>query len=132
VTVRNTGTAPIAGWQVTWALPAGQSVTQLWNGGYTVASGTVTVTNANWNGALAAGATATFGLTGSATAAPTSPTATCSTRWTRDQGRQRSTEPSSSSSSSVLSTAACTTLSASRSRPTWAASAGTSPDATAP
>jgi hypothetical protein len=65
VTVRNTGTAPIAGWQVTWALPAGQSVTQLWNGGYTVASGTVTVTNANWNGALAAGATATFGLTGS-------------------------------------------------------------------
>jgi hypothetical protein len=80
VTVRNTGTAPIAGWQVTWALPAGQSVTQLWNGGYTVASGTVTVTNASWNGALGAGATATFGLTGSATGAPTSPTATCSTR----------------------------------------------------
>lgn len=80
VTVRNTGTAPIAGWQVTWALPAGQSVTQLWNGSFTVASGTVTVTNASWNGALGAGATATFGLTGSATGAPTSPTATCATR----------------------------------------------------
>ncbi|MCW6011272.1 cellulose-binding domain-containing protein, partial [Micromonospora sp. CPCC 205371] len=78
--VSRTGRRPAPGWQVTWALPAGQSVTQLWNGGYTVASGTVTVTNASWNGALGAGATATFGLTGSATGAPTLPTASCATR----------------------------------------------------
>ena len=31
VTVRNTGTAPITGWQVSWTLPAGVRITQMWN-----------------------------------------------------------------------------------------------------
>jgi lysophospholipase L1-like esterase len=40
-------------------------VTQLWNGVVTQAGATVTVGNAAWNGAVATGATASFGFNGS-------------------------------------------------------------------
>jgi cellulase/cellobiase CelA1 len=49
-------------WTVHLTLPAGQTVTQLWNAGYTQSGNQVTVTNASWNGALAPGAVATFGF----------------------------------------------------------------------
>ena len=77
VTVRNTGSARTNGWQVTWTLPTGQSVTQLWNGTMTVSGTNVSVTNVSWNGALAANATATFGLTGSSSGPPVAPVPTC-------------------------------------------------------
>ncbi|WP_433436030.1 glycoside hydrolase family 6 protein [Nonomuraea sp. CA-141351] len=64
VTVKNTGSSPISGWKVGWTFPNGQTISQLWNGNLS-GSGTVTVTNLNWNGALTAGATTTFGFVAS-------------------------------------------------------------------
>ncbi|GAA2700342.1 cellulose binding domain-containing protein [Actinoplanes palleronii] len=67
VTVTNTGTTATTGWTVKWAWTGGQTVTQSW-GGTAVQSGTaVTVTNASYNGALASGASTTFGFLGGTT-----------------------------------------------------------------
>ncbi|MEU6414044.1 PQQ-dependent sugar dehydrogenase [Microbispora sp. NPDC046933] len=65
LTVRNSGTAAISSWTVTFAFPNGQSITQLWGGRYTQSGSTVTVTNESWNGALAPNASTTAGFTGS-------------------------------------------------------------------
>jgi cellulase/cellobiase CelA1 len=66
VTIKNVGASPVTGWTVGWTFADGQQVSQLWNGSYTQAGSSVTVTNAAWNGALAAnGGTATFGFLGS-------------------------------------------------------------------
>nr|WP_239103204.1 cellulose binding domain-containing protein [Actinoplanes siamensis] len=72
VTVSNTGSAAATGWRVSWTLPSGQTISQVWNGSLTVTGGTATVTNAAYNGSVAPGAGATFGLiaSGSATATP--------------------------------------------------------------
>jgi len=62
VTVTNSGSSTVGSWTVHLTLPGGQAVTQLWNASYTQSGNQVTVTNASWNGALAPGATATFGF----------------------------------------------------------------------
>ncbi|WP_305783981.1 cellulose binding domain-containing protein [Symbioplanes lichenis] len=74
VTVQNGATASTA-WTATWTMPSGQAVTQVWNGVLTQSGGAVTVRNAAYNGSLAAGATTTFGLTGTGPA--TAPTVAC-------------------------------------------------------
>ncbi|MGW5746749.1 cellulose binding domain-containing protein [Amycolatopsis sp. NPDC003861] len=61
VTVANTGTAAFTGWTAKFALPAGQSITQIW-GGTATGTGAVTVRNVSYNGALGAGASTTFGF----------------------------------------------------------------------
>jgi len=53
------GSKPISGWKVT---VNGATITQAWNG---TLSGTNGITNATWNGSLAAGGTATAGYIGS-------------------------------------------------------------------
>jgi beta-glucosidase len=63
VTIRNTGTAAVNGWRLAWRFDDGQRITQLWGGDATIRDGTVTVRNADWNGALPPGATATVGFT---------------------------------------------------------------------
>lgn len=72
VTVTNNTTSTLGGWSVGLTLAAGQSITNLWNGQGTGTSGSVTVRNTAWNGAVAAGATLTFGFTvsGSSSATP--------------------------------------------------------------
>ncbi len=79
VTVRDTGSAALAGWTVSWTFPNGQSIGQLWNGDASASSGThAVVHNASYNAAVAAGGTTSFGFTGNgdgATSAP--PTLTC-------------------------------------------------------
>jgi glucuronoarabinoxylan endo-1,4-beta-xylanase len=77
VTVTNTSPTPGNGWSVRWTLPAGQGITQVWNGDLTLTNGTVTVTNASYNGALASGASTTFGLTGTGPPTP-APVPICS------------------------------------------------------
>ncbi|TLP57113.1 cellulose binding domain-containing protein [Microbispora triticiradicis] len=62
VTVKNTGTAPISGWTVTWTFANGQQVSQAWNGTVTQSGANVTAKNVSWNGSLAAGATTTLGF----------------------------------------------------------------------
>ncbi len=62
VTVTNTRTSAITGWQVTFTLPVGQAITGSWNASLSGTTGTVTATNLPFNGKLAAGANATFGF----------------------------------------------------------------------
>ncbi|WP_349260737.1 cellulose binding domain-containing protein [Actinocrinis sp.] len=69
------GNTPINGWTVRWTLASGQSITQLWNGTLSTSGSSVTVTNASYNGALAAGASTTFGFT--AAGSPSNPRLTC-------------------------------------------------------
>ncbi len=64
VSVRNLGD-PVNGWRLTWSFPAGQSITQLWNGSYTQSGSQVTVTNASYNGGIPSGGSAGFGFNGS-------------------------------------------------------------------
>src|SRR5262249_53764750 len=59
VQIRNTGTAPVTGWELSFTLPNGQKVSSLWGGVMTVGPGpAVTVRNASWNGTIAPGASA--------------------------------------------------------------------------
>ena len=74
------GSAPIAGWTVSWTWPSGQSVTQSWNTTLTTSATTVTAGNVAYNGSLAAGASATFGFLASWTGTNTAPTPTCAAR----------------------------------------------------
>ncbi len=69
------GPAAIRGWTVSLAYPASQTIQQGWNATVTASGSTVTATNAGYNGALAAGASTTFGFIG--TGASTAPTASC-------------------------------------------------------
>ena len=62
VTVHNTRSTALKGWQVTWRLPNGHHVDGLWNGLWNMRGTTVTVDNANWNAQIAMFASTTFGL----------------------------------------------------------------------
>lgn len=65
------GSAALAGWTVQWTFPGGQSITQLWNGTLSAGGGSVSVSNAPYNGTVPAGGSTTFGFLGSgAGAAP--------------------------------------------------------------
>lgn len=74
VDVANLG-APLTSWQVAWSFPAGQQVTQLWNGTVNQSGALVTVANTSYNGAIATGATTSFGfgatVNGTSNPAPT-------------------------------------------------------------
>ncbi|MGX1564878.1 GDSL-type esterase/lipase family protein [Streptomyces sp. NPDC055506] len=77
VTVTNTSASAASGWTATVVPAGGARLTQVWNGTHTTAAdGTATVTNAAWNGALAPGASATFGFVASAPATAGAPAAT--------------------------------------------------------
>ncbi|WP_225851348.1 cellulose binding domain-containing protein, partial [Streptomyces sp. HPF1205] len=69
------GSAAISSWTVKWTLASGQTVTQVWNGTLTTSGSTATVTNASYNGSLAAGGSTTFGFL--ANGSPSTPTLTC-------------------------------------------------------
>ncbi|GAA0576644.1 cellulose binding domain-containing protein [Paractinoplanes ferrugineus] len=76
VTVK-AGAAPISGWSARWTFTGGESLSSLWSATYTVSGSTVTAGNVSYNGALAAGASTTFGYIGTGTPAPVS--VSCST-----------------------------------------------------
>lgn len=70
------GASPIKGWSVNLAYPSAQGIQQGWNATVTASGNSVTARNVSYNGALNAGANASFGFigTGPGTAIPT---ATC-------------------------------------------------------
>ncbi|MGA7830234.1 MAG: cellulose binding domain-containing protein [Terracidiphilus sp.] len=77
LTINNTGTTAISSWSLTWSFANGQTVTQLWNGNVIQSGANVTVTNASYDGSIAAGGSLTsVGFNGSwnnaTNAAPTS------------------------------------------------------------
>ncbi|MGW0584539.1 extracellular catalytic domain type 1 short-chain-length polyhydroxyalkanoate depolymerase [Streptomyces sp. NPDC002920] len=73
VTLTNTGTTTVNGWQLGFTLPSGQSVTNGWGATYTPASGAVTATNATYNATLAPNASVTIGYQATHTGNSASP-----------------------------------------------------------
>ncbi|MDR7279027.1 GH12 family glycosyl hydrolase domain-containing protein [Catenuloplanes atrovinosus] len=69
VTVRNTGTAAINGWDLGFTLPSGQRIGNSWNATVTQSGQTVSAKNIGWNGVIAAGASASFGFQANSTGA---------------------------------------------------------------
>jgi hypothetical protein len=57
ITIKNTGSASINGWQLTWTWPGNQQITQSWNSNYSQTGVNAKLTNASWNGTIAAGTT---------------------------------------------------------------------------
>ncbi|GAB7048134.1 GH12 family glycosyl hydrolase domain-containing protein [Catenuloplanes indicus] len=69
VTVRNTGSTAINGWDLGFTLPSGQRIGNSWNATVTQNGQTVSAKNIAWNGVIAAGGSATFGFQASSTGA---------------------------------------------------------------
>ncbi|MGH3169157.1 MAG: glycoside hydrolase family 6 protein [Trebonia sp.] len=61
LTVTDNGTSAITGWTVTYTYPGNQKLSSGWNGTWTQSGAAVTVASESYNGALAAGASATAG-----------------------------------------------------------------------
>ncbi|GAA1797371.1 hypothetical protein GCM10009682_18740 [Luedemannella flava] len=64
VLVTNTGTTATTSWTVTLTFDSGQKITQIWNARTSSTASPYAITNESYNGALAPGATATFGFLG--------------------------------------------------------------------
>ncbi|MEX1654868.1 glycoside hydrolase family 9 protein [Streptomyces pseudovenezuelae] len=75
ITLKNTGTSAVDGWRLTWSYPGGQRVTSAWNATVTQSGADVVARNADWNRAIAPGATVSFGVQGSLNGSNPSPTA---------------------------------------------------------
>ncbi|WP_433317288.1 cellulase family glycosylhydrolase [Micromonospora sp. CA-269861] len=71
------GARAITGWTTGWTFANGQRVTQSWNVALTSSGTTVTARNADYNGRLAAGASASFGFLGSWTGTNSLPVLSC-------------------------------------------------------
>ncbi|MFE3599097.1 glycosyl hydrolase family 18 protein [Streptomyces sp. NPDC059096] len=69
-TVKNTGTTALTSWTVEWDFPSGTAVTSGWDADITGSGTHWTAKNKSWNGALAAGASISFGFNGSGAGAP--------------------------------------------------------------
>ncbi|MDO0925290.1 lytic polysaccharide monooxygenase [Streptomyces sp. TG1A-8] len=68
VEVMNHGTAPLNGWSVAWKPGAGTKVSSVWNGSLsTAADGTVSVRSLDYNRAVPADGSVTFGFTATST-----------------------------------------------------------------
>ncbi|MGW2786932.1 cellulase family glycosylhydrolase [Streptomyces populi] len=76
ITVTNTGTSTTKSWQVTWEWPGNQTVSSMWNASYSQVGRTVTASNADHNGTIAAGASTGFGF-GAAPGGAGSPVLSC-------------------------------------------------------
>ncbi|MFE1839993.1 extracellular catalytic domain type 1 short-chain-length polyhydroxyalkanoate depolymerase [Streptomyces sviceus] len=61
LTITNTGTTGINGWQLAFTLPTGQTITNGWGATYSPSSGAVTGTNATYNGTIAPNASVSIG-----------------------------------------------------------------------
>jgi endoglucanase len=73
ITVKNTGTTTINGWNLSWSFTGGQQINQLWSGSYTQSGAGVSVANLSWNATIKPGKSVTFGFTGTTSAANPDP-----------------------------------------------------------
>jgi hypothetical protein len=62
VTVANTSAATTTKWAVAWTLGVGQRFVSAWNAAVTTSGGEATALNASYNGTIAPGESATFGM----------------------------------------------------------------------
>jgi non-reducing end alpha-L-arabinofuranosidase len=65
VIIANTGTTAINGWSLTFTFPGDQKITSNFNGGFSQSGANATLTNASYNGTIAAGSSITDGFQGS-------------------------------------------------------------------
>ena len=75
LTITNTGTTAINGWNLTFTFPGDQKITNAWNSTASQTGQNVTVTNASWNAALAPGASVSPGFQGTWSSSDATPTA---------------------------------------------------------
>ena len=76
VTIQNTGSTNINSWTLTWTFASGQTVAQAWNSNLVSAGPNVVLSNASWNGSIAAGGSASgVGFNGSYSGTNTPPAA---------------------------------------------------------
>jgi endoglucanase len=102
ITVTNNSSSQITSWRVEFDLPAGTSITQVWNAQQSVSGQRYTFTNVNWNGTLAPNASASFGFIASGTGSPVNCTVngqSCSGGPTTPPSSSGPGSPSSSASS---------------------------------
>jgi Cellulose binding domain/Glycosyl hydrolases family 18 len=71
-TIKNTGTAAVTGWQLTFGLPASAKLGSFWDTAITTSGATSTAKDRGYNGTLAAGASTSFGFIVAGGGAPTS------------------------------------------------------------
>lgn len=65
VTINNTGTDPINGWELGFNFPGSQQISNAWNGSATQSGSAVTFTDVGWNGTIPPGGSQAFGFQGS-------------------------------------------------------------------
>lgn len=63
ITVRNARDSALPNWTVTWPQQAGHAISNLWNGAFTAAADSITVTNLSHNARLPVAGSTTFGFT---------------------------------------------------------------------
>jgi cellulose 1,4-beta-cellobiosidase len=74
IKIKNSSSTAINGWSLAFSFANDQTVTQGWSGTWSQSGKNVAVSNAAWNGSLAAGGTVDIGFNGSHTGTNTSPT----------------------------------------------------------
>jgi cellulose 1,4-beta-cellobiosidase len=77
VTVSASSSAAVSGWKVNWSWGGNQTVSNSWNATVTQSGSAVTAVNSSYNGALAAGASTSFGFQASYSGSNATPTLTC-------------------------------------------------------
>ncbi|PDP89480.1 endo-1,4-beta-xylanase [Glycomyces fuscus] len=72
-----TAGADLTGWTVEWAFGGGERVSHAWNASVTSSGGSVTATDAGYNGTLSAGQSTSFGFVGTSSGSVSEPELTC-------------------------------------------------------
>ncbi|MEU2061278.1 cellulase family glycosylhydrolase [Streptomyces sp. NPDC013455] len=67
VTIRNTGTTAVKGWQLVFDFPGGQRIGSVWNARAVQQGSRVTAVNESWTETIPAGGSVSFGFNGSST-----------------------------------------------------------------
>jgi Glycosyl hydrolase family 12/Cellulose binding domain len=74
IAITNSGSTPINGWQLKFAFPGTQQISQLWNGQVSQSGNQVTISNASYNGTIAPGQSVSLGFNGTWSGSNPSPT----------------------------------------------------------
>jgi hypothetical protein len=101
-TLANRGSTAQANWTLSFDLPAGTSVTSLWDGAYSVSGNKVSVSALSWDATIAAGASVEIGFVTASSGTAGQPTA-CLVDGAACSAGSGSPAPSSSASSSPTS-----------------------------
>jgi hypothetical protein len=74
ITITNTGSSAISGWTLKFTFPGDQQITDTWSGSSSQSGENVTITNASYNGSIAAGGNTSLGFQGTWTSSDAAPT----------------------------------------------------------